>query len=236
MSVTGTRLSSGHPDTCQSNPSKSPHLLLKNITTMSADLTPPPPASGPLTERRSIVIGKLSKLALLKAALAQIAAPHLTQIAAIQAALHQATAADVLEIDILENEIKAMAAEFPDEVFGEGRTVKLNNLSLGARRTDKVELDGTEEDIVSALERLEKNSEPAAALYAAACLRKTVELNKAFIRQQWEKEGAAEWFAALGITVKESTSVSISEVKPPKAKVTKSKDKPGSETPTEPES
>jgi hypothetical protein len=199
---------------------------------MSAELSPPPPTSGPLTELRAEVIGKLSKLALLKASLIQISAPHLTQIAAIQAILQQETAADELEILRLENEIKTLAAKNPDEVFGEGRTIKLNTLSLGARRTDKVELDGTEEDIVSALERLEKSPEPAAALYAAACLRKTTELNKGFIRQQWEKEGAAEWFAALGISLKESTSVSISDVKPPKAKVTKLKDKPGSEAST----
>lgn len=196
-----------------------------------SDLAPPSPTSGPLTERRAEVIGKLSKLALLKAALTQIAAPHLTQIAAIHAALHSATAADVAEIERLETEIKGMAAEFPDEVFGEGRTVKLNTLSLGARRTDKVELDGTEEDVVSALERLEKSPDKAAALYASACLRKTTELNKSFVRQQWEKEGAAEWFTALGITVKESTSVSLTEIKSAKPKATKVTKVKGESTP-----
>lgn len=190
-----------------------------------SDITPPSSAHPPQTALRAEVIGKLSKLALLKASYAEIAAPHLTKIAAIQRALHEATAADVLEIDRLEEEIKGIAAENPDEVFGESRTIKLNNLSLGARRADKVEIEGKEDEVVSALEKLERSEDRAQSLYAGACLRRTTELNRSFIREQWGKEGADEYFSALGIKVRESTSVSISEIKPPKPKVTKLKGK-----------
>lgn len=181
----------------------------------------------PEEDPRAIVLGKLARLSLLKASLKEVLAPYETQIAALQKACHDATLNEVREIERLEDEIKQLAAANPAEVFGESKTIKLNLLSLGARSADKVELLAEEDEVISALEKLAASESKDQRLAAGACLRITKELNKVFIRDQWADN--QEWFLALGISVKESMSVSISELKPPKAKVTKERLKDGKE-------
>lgn len=170
---------------------------------------------------RADVLSKLSRLSLLKAALKEVLAPFETEIAALQKACHDATVDEVREIERLEEEIKDIAAQHTAEVFGDAKTIKLNLLSLGSRNADKVELLTEEEEVISALEKLAANGSKDQRLAAGACLRISKELNKTFIRDQWNEN--QDWFLALGIKVKEFVSISLSEIKPPKVKATKEK-------------
>jgi hypothetical protein len=174
-----------------------------------------------MSDPRSEVLCKLARLALLNAALKEVLAPFETQVAALQKGMSDAAAPSLREIETLEEVIKHLGADHPDEVFGQASTVKLNNLSLGIRRPDKVELTAAEEDVFSVLEKLATTGDDAQRLAAKACLRIEKTLNKVFIREMYEE--SPEWFEALGITVKESVSISLTEVKPPKTKVTKEK-------------
>lgn len=174
-----------------------------------------------MSDPRSEVLSKLAQLALLKAALKEVLAPFETQVAALQKGMSDAAAPSLREIETLEEEIKRLGADHPEEVFGEASSVKLNNLSLGIRRPDKVELTAAEEEVFSVLEKLAATGDDAQRLAAKACLRIEKALNKVFIREMYEE--SPEWFEAIGITVKESISISLTEVKPPKAKA---KEKP----------
>lgn len=179
-----------------------------------------------MSDLRTTVLSKMAALALKKAALKEVLAPHETQIAIIQKAAREATAADLREIESLEDEIKKLAAEDPAAVFGTARTLKAHQLSLGVRNADKVELLGEEDEVISAIEKLADSKDKAQRLAALACLRIEKSLNKPFIRQQYAE--SPEWFEALGITVTEYVSTSLTEVKPPRSKLTvevpKSKD------------
>lgn len=181
-----------------------------------------------MPDPRSEVLAKLAKLALLKAALKEVLAPFETQVAALQKGMSDAAGPSLREIEVLEEELKHLGADFPDQVFGEASSVKLNSLCLGIRRPDKVELTAAEEEVFSALKKLAANGDPSQKLAAKACLRIEETLNKVFIRQMYEE--SPEWFEALGITVKESVSISLTEVKPPKTKVTKEKKAESEET------
>lgn len=176
-----------------------------------------PSASDP----RSDIIGKLAKLSLLEAALKQSLAPYETQIAALQKACTDATVEEVREIERLRDDIKAQALAHAEELFSDAKSIRVNLLSVGCRNSDKVETVGAEDEVISALEKLSQSPDKSQSLAANACLRSTKELNKVFIRDNFEAN--QEWFLAMGINLKESVSVSISELKPAKPKAAKTK-------------
>lgn len=169
--------------------------------------------------KRADALSILAEIATRKAALRAVLAPYETQIAALQQACLNATKEEVIAIEQLEEKVKRLGAEDPVAVFGEARTLTHGLFSLGIRTADKVEIIGPEDECISALQRDAKSADAGTAVAAKACLRVTTELNKVFIRENWEESSA--WFSAYGLTVKESVSVSLTEKKPTKLKPAK---------------
>ena len=92
-----------------------------------------------IPDYRAIAVTKLATLALKRTALKEALAPFETQIAAIQKACAEATAAECSAIERLEAELKQMALEHGQAIFGEARSITQGALTLGLRGTDKVE-------------------------------------------------------------------------------------------------
>lgn len=179
--------------------------------------TPTPP----IIDHRSEVLKKLAELALRKKALEQILAPYQTHIAAIESACVEATAEEATAIEHLQDWLKEMALRHGAEIFGkESRSVTQGIFTLGLRDVEKVEVCGNEDEVISALQKAAKSHpDDATRLAAAACLRTKVEINKVFVRDNWEL--FSPWFIIFGLTLVESESASIAEKKPAKPKPAK---------------
>jgi len=175
----------------------------------------------PIIDHRSEVLKKLAELSLRKTALKQILSPYQTEIAAIEKACVAATAEEATAIEHLEDWLKEMALRHGAEIFGkEARSLTQGMFTLGLRDVEKVEVCGDEDEVISALQKAAKSHpDDATRLAAAACLRTRVEINKAFVRDNWEV--FAPWFTIFGLKVVESESASIAEKKPAKPKASK---------------
>jgi len=179
--------------------------------------TPPTPTP----DYRSEVLKKLADLALRKKALNQVLAPFLTEISAIEKACICATAEEATAIEHLEAWLKEMALIHSTEIFGkDAKSLTQGLYTLGLRDVEKVEVCGSEDEVLAALQKAAKSHpDDATRLAAAACLRTKVELNKSFVRENWET--FAPWFTIFGLEVVESESASIAERKPAKPKQAK---------------
>jgi hypothetical protein len=177
------------------------------------------------TDHRTIALQKLADLAFRRSALKQLLAPFETQIAAIQKGCTEATAADATAIEHLEEELKQMALTHGMEIFGkEARSLTHGLFMLAVRPTAKVEFAGDEEEILGVLAKAAKDHpDMATRLAAAACLRVKTDLNKVFVRDNWE--AFAAWFTVFGLKLTESESASVVEKKPAKPRAGKPKTK-----------
>ena len=165
----------------------------------------------------------LAEISTRRAALKEVLAPFETQIAALQRACLVATADEVTAIEQLEHELKNLALAETHAVFGgDARTLQHGLLSLGVRQADKVEIIGDEDECISALQLAAKSKDAGTRVAACACLRITTEINKVFVRENWEL--SSPWFSSFGLTVKEVTSVSLTEKKPTKLKPSKAEE------------
>ncbi len=173
----------------------------------------------PAPDYRAKALSMLAELQLKKHALREALAPYETQVAALQKACSDATAEECTRIENLEAELKRLALLYPDEIFGETKSLQVNLFTLGIRPAEKVDFIGPEQEVISALQTAAKSHpDPATRLAAEACLRTTVELNKPFIRDKWES--FQDWFTIFGLKITEQISASISERKPAKPKPT----------------
>jgi len=170
---------------------------------------------------RSIALQNLAELALRRTALKEALAPFDTQIACIQKAMTDATAVEATAIERLEEDLKQLALAHGADIFGEDSRSLTHGLFMLALRTAlKVEFAGDEDDVLSVLTKAAKSHpDEATRLAAASCVRVRTELNKPFIRENWDAFSA--WFCVFGLNLVESESASITEKKPAKPKPSK---------------
>lgn len=171
-------------------------------------------------DQRARAISMLAELQLRKHALRESLAPYETQVAALQKACSDATAEECTRIENLESELKRLALLYPEEIFGESRSIQVNLFTLGIRPSEKVDFSGDEDDVISALQSAAKSHpDPATRIAAEACLRTKVELNKPFIRDKWES--FQDWFTIFGLKLTEQLSAAVTERKPAKPRPSK---------------
>lgn len=169
---------------------------------------------------RTTALSMLAELQLRKHALREALAPYETQVAALQKACSDATAEECTRIENLETELKRLALLHSEEIFGDERSIQVNLFTLGIRPSEKVEIMGDEDEVISALQRAAKQHPDLATRVAAeACLRVKIELNKPFIREKWDS--FQDWFTIFGLKLTEQLSVAITERKPAKPKPSK---------------
>lgn len=169
---------------------------------------------------RTTALSMLAELQLRKHALREALAPYETQVAALQKACSDATAAECTRIENLEAELKRLALLHSEEIFGDERSIQVNLFTLGIRPSEKVEIMGDEDEVISALQRAAKqHPDPATRVAAEACLRVKIELNKPFIREKWD--AFQDWFTIFGLKLTEQLSAAITERKPAKPKPSK---------------
>lgn len=173
-----------------------------------------------MTTPRQTTIALLNELAVARAQLKEVLSPYETQKAVLDKACTDATAELTAKIERLDEEIKRLALADPTGVFGEGsRRLDEAGLILGARPTERVEVDD-EDAVIGRLQEAAKNHpDPATRIAAASCLRNDPKLNKTFIREHWDE--FREWFEIFGLAVSESLSVSLTEKKPAKPRASK---------------
>lgn len=186
-------------------------------------------------DHRALALSKLAELALKRAALKEALSPFETQIAAIQRACTEATAEEATGIEQLEDELKQMALNHGEEIFGADKSsLMLGLLLLSTRPTEKVELTQDEQAVIDGLLKAAKSHpEKATRLAAHACVRTKHEINKTFVRENWD--AFSEWFSAFGLTLVEGISASITEKKPARPKPSKPTRKPKGEQPEAPQ-
>lgn len=189
--------------------------------------TDPPPAI------RTQVIELLGKYAVAQSSLKAATASFDAQVAQIESAVATATAVTRAEIEQLEKQLKALALEHGDTIFGDARSLIVGGFKLGLKAVEAVELEGDEDfvcrQIVKRIKEVEaaiatakeaSDSESARTLgFELAALSGLVvtthKINREFVKAH--AEGHADWFASLGISIAERDSASLVVAPKPKA-------------------
>ncbi len=202
---------------------------------MNTDTTPTPP---PSIKERSIQL--LARYATLKASHAAICAPFLAQIAIIQEAVSKETAPIQIEMEQIKEEAEALGLANTAEIFGEHRSsVTASGHTLKLSESEAVSFT----DVDLTLKRLLREAGKAHLIIdpedadktegdrmaAAACLRITIEVNKAYVQSMYPWH--SDWFNERGIFLEPTLSVKLAEA--PKPRVAKAKKETGTKKPAE---
>lgn len=201
------------------------------------DTTPTPP---PSIKEQSIHL--LAEYATLKAKQNAISAPFLAQIAIIQQAVAAETAPIQEAMDKIKDQAEALGLANAAEIFGEhrssvtasGHTLKLSESEAVSFNDEGLTINRLLREAGKAhliIEPEDAGKTEGDRMAAAACLRISVEVNKAYVQSMYP--GFRDWFNERGIFLEPTISVKLAEA--PKPRVTKPKRAKGTKQPAEPE-
>ena len=189
--------------------------------------TPPTPRTP--RERASFLINSYaSKTAALEAATADTRA----RITALTAALNQVSAPYLLQLANLEQEAKELALAHGPDIFGDKRSLVENEYKLGLTAVEEVEMDADEQTvcriILADLRLVERDIAEAEAkgeamkahsftyqrLALTSLLNTKYSINRTYVKDNADQ--SADWFECYGIRVVKSDSASLKKAPPPR--------------------